>query len=244
MLLFDNVDVHYGLAHVLHGVSLQVKQGQIVCLLGRNGAGKTTTLKCVMGIAPASRGEVTFEGVRLNGLRPHKIARRGIAYVPEDRRVFGSLTVEENIRAASQALRHVDSSAVDRAFELFPDLRERHKQVASSLSGGQQQMLALARGLVAEPRLLLIDEPTEGLAPALVQAIRESILTASEQQGLTVLLVEQNFDLAMSLGDYFFVLSRGVCVFHGTQQALVSREDIIVEHLGVGRVAEQSGRKA
>lgn len=240
MLVLDRVDVHYGTAHVLHGVSLQIEQGQTVCLLGRNGAGKSTTLKCVMGIVPASRGEVTFEGTRLNGLRPHKIARLGIAYVPEDRRVFGSLTVEDNLRAASRAPRHVVSSAVDRVFEIFPDLQAHYRQVASSLSGGQQQMLAIARGLVSEPRLLLIDEPTEGLAPALVQAIRESILTATEQQGLSVLLVEQNFDLAMNLGDYFFVLSRGECVFHGTQQALASRDDIVVEHLGVGRGSAQS----
>lgn len=240
MLVLDRVDVHYGTAHVLHGVSLEIKQGQTVCLLGRNGAGKSTTLKCVMGIVPASRGEVTFEGTRLNGLRPHNVARLGIAYVPEDRRVFGSLTVEDNLRAASRAARRVDSGAVDRVFEIFPDLRTHYRQVASSLSGGQQQMLAIARGLVSEPRLLLIDEPTEGLAPALVQAIRESILTATEQ-GLSVLLVEQNFDLAMNLGDYFFVLSRGVCVFHGTQQELASRDDIVVEHLGVGRGTGQPG---
>ena len=239
MLSLDKVDVHYGTAHVLHGVSLQIEQGQTVCLLGRNGAGKSTTLKCVMGIVPASRGEVTFEGTRLNGLRPHNVARLGIAYVPEDRRVFGSLTVEDNLRAASRAARRVGSSAVDRVFEIFPDLQTHYRQVASSLSGGQQQMLAIARGLVSEPRLLLIDEPTEGLAPALVHAIRESISTATEQHGLSVLLVEQNFDLAMNLGDYFFVLSRGVCVFHGTQQALASRDDIVVEHLGVGRGAGQ-----
>lgn len=238
MLVLSSVDVHYGTAHVLHGVSLKIEQGQTVCLLGRNGAGKSTTLKSVMGIVPPSRGEVTFEGTRLNGLRPHDVARLGIAYVPEDRRVFGSLTVQDNLRAASRAARRVDSSAVDRVFEIFPDLQTHYRQVASSLSGGQQQMLAIARGLVSEPRLLLIDEPTEGLAPALVQAIRESILTATEQ-GLSVLLVEQNFDLAMNLGDYFFVLSRGVCVFDGTQQELASRDDIVLEHLGVGRGAGQ-----
>ena len=120
MLVLDSVDVHYGTAHVLHAVSLQIEQGQTVCLLGRNGAGKSTTLKCVMGIVPASHGEVTFEGTRLNGLRPHQVARLGIAYVPEDRRVFGSLTVEDNLRAASRAARRVGSSAVDRVFEIFP----------------------------------------------------------------------------------------------------------------------------
>lgn len=169
MLTLDGVHAHYGSAHVLHGVSLTVQSGQIVCLVGRNGAGKSTTLKSVMGIVPPTAGVVTFQGDRIDGLAPHAIAARGLAWVPEDRRVFASLSVEENIRVAAQATRRSHAGSAAEALGFFPDLVVRARQLAGSLSGGQQQMLAIARALASRPALILLDEPTEGLSPGMVQ---------------------------------------------------------------------------
>jgi branched-chain amino acid transport system ATP-binding protein len=233
-LALERVDVHYGSAHVLRGASLRVEASRIVCLLGRNGAGKSTTLKSVMGLVPTTGGRISLDGARIDGKRPHAIAGLGIAWVPEDRRVFGSLTVEENLRVAAQATAR-SAAGLDDAFALFPDLRARARQSAASLSGGQQQMLAIGRALVTRPRVLLLDEPTEGLAPALVGAIRASI-EAVRTRGMAVLLVEQNLGLALGVGDYFYVLSRGALAFEGTRDELASRPEVITDHLGVGRV--------
>jgi branched-chain amino acid transport system ATP-binding protein len=239
MLAVEKLDVHYGPAHVLHGTSLRVEPAQVVCLLGRNGAGKSTTLKSIMGIVRPTAGSVTFHGARIDGRRPHAIAALGIAWVPEDRRVFGSLTVEENLKVAAQATAR--STPVEEAYALFPDLRGRAGQRAASLSGGQQQMLAIGRALVTDPALLLLDEPTEGLAPALVQAIRASI-EAVRARGVAVLLVEQNLALALAVGDRFYVLGRGAVAYEGTRDELMSRPDVIVDHLGVGRLKEPARR--
>jgi branched-chain amino acid transport system ATP-binding protein len=239
MLSVTDLHVHYGSAHVLQGVSLRVGRGQIVGLLGRNGAGKSTTLKAIIGLVRPSSGSITFEGRRIDGERPHRVAGRGIAWVPEDRRVFGSLTVEENVRVAAQVVGATADAAqrIDDAFAPFPDLRPRARQLAASLSGGQQQMLAIARALVTHPRLLLLDEPTEGLAPSLVQAIRVGILDA-RARGVSILLVEQNLHLALAIGDVFFVLNRGALVYEGGRDDLLARPDVVAEHLGVGRVRE------
>ncbi len=237
MLRVSSLHVHYGTAHVLHGVSLEAPPGRIVCLIGRNGAGKSTTLKAIMGLAPATSGEILFREKRIDALAAHRIARMGIAYVPEDRRPFASLSVEENVRVAAQASARPAAGAVREALAFFPVLAERARQLAGSLSGGEQQMLVIARALVARPELILLDEPTEGLAPGLVRSIREGILK-TRARGLSVLLVEQNLSLALEVGDYFYVLSRGFVAFEGTGPELLAREDVIAEHLGVGRVKE------
>lgn len=239
MLVLDGVHAHYGSAHVLHGVSIGVQAGQIVCLVGRNGAGKSTALKAIMGVVPPSGGTITFKGERIDGRAPHSIAARGIAWVPEDRRVFGSLTVEENIRVAAQATRRSNAGHVAEALGFFPDLVSRAKQLAASLSGGQQQMLAMARGLASQPEMLLLDEPTEGLAPGMVQTIRAGILE-SRARGVSILLVEQNFRLALSVGDLFFVLSRGAVVYKGNRDEILAAPDVIGGHLGIGRAREIS----
>jgi branched-chain amino acid transport system ATP-binding protein len=236
VLVLSDVHVHYASAHVLHGVSLKVQAGQIACLVGRNGAGKSTTLKAIMGIVPLSGGSILFRGDRIDGRAPHLIAARGLAWVPEDRRVFGSLSVEENIRVAAQATHRSNSGRrVQEALEFFPDLLPRGRSLAKNLSGGQQQMLAIARALACQPELLMLDEPTEGLAPSMVNAIRGGIL-ASRDRGVSILLVEQNLRLALSVGDVFFVLSRGTVVFRGSRDELHATSEIIGEHLGVGRI--------
>lgn len=237
MLKVSSLHVHYGSAHVLHGVDLEVGAGKIVCLIGRNGAGKSTTLKSIMGLVPATSGEILFEEQRIDAMAAHQVARMGVAYVPEDRRPFGSLSVEENIRVAAQASPNSDANGVSEALAFFPVLEERARQLAGSLSGGEQQMLVIARALVARPRLILLDEPTEGLAPSLVRSIRDGILK-TRTHGLSILLVEQNLSLALEVGDYFYVLSRGFVAFEGTSEELLAREDVIAEHLGVGRVKE------
>ena len=237
MLQVSSLHVHYGTAHVLHGVDLEVDTGRIVCLIGRNGAGKSTTLKTIMGLVPATSGEILFEEQRIEAMAAHQVARMGVAYVPEDRRPFGSLSVEENIRVAAQASPRSDANGVNEALAFFPVLEERARQLAGSLSGGEQQMLVIARALVARPRLVLLDEPTEGLAPSLVRSIRDGIMK-TRTHGLSILLVEQNLSLALEVGDYFYVLSRGFVAFKGTSEELLAREDVIAEHLGVGRVKE------
>ena len=237
MLVLDDVHAHDGTAHVLHGVSLRVEPGQIVCLVGRNGAGKSTSLKTIMGVVPASAGTVTFRGKRIDALAPHTIASKGIAWVPEDRRVFGSLSVEENIRVAAQAIARSGTHRVAEALAFFPDLAQRAKQLAASLSGGQQQMLAMARALASRPELMLLDEPTEGLAPSIVQAIRTGILQ-SREQGVSIMLVAQNFRLALSVGDVFFVISRGRIVYRGTREEIIAASDVIRDHLGLGQAKE------
>jgi branched-chain amino acid transport system ATP-binding protein len=237
MLRVEVVQVHYDSAQALHGVSLEVAAGQIVCLIGRNGAGKTTTLKAIMGLARVSSGEIAFLGERIDGRPAYQIARLGLAYVPEDRRIFGSLTVEENVRVAARVTNRSASRAVREALEVFPDLLPKSRHAAASLSGGQQQMLAIARAMATAPRLMLLDEPTEGLSPSLVQSIR-SVILEGRARGMSILLVEQNLSLALAVGDVLYVLSRGTVAFRGTTSELLGQPDVIAEHLGVGRVKE------
>ena len=239
MLRVQHLEACYGSAKVLHGVTLDVGAGEIVCLIGRNGAGKTTTLKAIMGLTRVSSGQVAFLGEHIDGKSPYQIARLGIAYVPEDRRIFGSLTVEENVRVAVQAANPSRPEAVREALEMFPDLIPKSKQLGSSLSGGQQQMLAIARAVATGPRLLLLDEPTEGLSPSLVQSIRLGIIEG-RTRGMSILLVEQNLSLALAVGDVLNVLSRGTVAFRGTTSELLAKPDVIAEHLGVGRVKQMA----
>ena len=226
-------DLHaaYGLARILHGISLDAPPGRITCLLGRNGAGKTTTLKAIAGVLPRAAGRVSLDGKPLDGTA-HDIAIAGCAWVPEERRIFAELTVAENLRVAQQVRRRRPPEALDEVLAIFPELRERHGQLGGTLSGGQQQMLAIARALVSGPRAILLDEPSEGLAPPVVAAIRQGIL-AMRERGVAVLLVEQNFQLALSLGDAFHVLRRGEIVFSGGRDEIAGNLAQVEAHLGV-----------
>lgn len=235
MLVLDRVHAHYGSAHVLRGVSLEVRRGQIVCLIGRNGAGKSTTLKAIMGVVKPSAGSITFKGVPINGQAPHEIAARGLAWVPEDRRIFASLSVEENIRVAAQAMAGPSRNRSAAALAFFGDLQMRAKQRAGSLSGGQQQMLAIARALASGPDLVMLDEPSEGLSPIMVRTIRAGILE-SRAQGTSMLLVEQNLALALSVAEVFFVLGRGLIVHQANRDQILSDPGLITKHLGVSAI--------
>jgi branched-chain amino acid transport system ATP-binding protein len=235
MLVLDGVHAHYGSAHVLQGISLEVHPGQIVCLIGRNGAGKSTTLKTIMGFIKPSAGSIGFKGELISGQPPHKIAARGLAWVPEDRRIFASLSVEENIRVAAQATTGPSRRRAAAALAFFPDLEVRAKQRGGSLSGGQQQMLAIARALASSPDLVLLDEPSEGLSPMMVQAIRAGILEA-QARGVSILLVEQNLALALALAEVFFVLSRGLIVHHASRAQILSDPSLVTKHLGVSMI--------
>jgi branched-chain amino acid transport system ATP-binding protein len=235
-LALQDVHAYYGEAHVLQGVSITVGEGEIVTLIGRNGAGKTTTLKSIMGIVDPRRGRVRFRDADITGLAVHRIAQRGIAYVPEERRVLPNLTVRENLRLgmlgahARGASR--DGARIEQALELFPPLRARIEYEGRFLSGGEQQMLAIARALVAAPALMLVDEPTEGLAPLLVRALME-VLAEINRQGTTILLVEQTLQVALALAHRIYVMDQGRIQFEGTPPELRGDPTIRQRFLGV-----------
>ncbi len=232
MLTVDDLHVYYGEIHALKGVSLEVRRGEIVTILGNNGAGKTTTLKTISGLLAPRRGSVTLEGAPLAGVPAHRVVERGIAHVPEGRRIFNRLTVRENLLLGAylRADRGVGAD-LDRAFSLFPRLRERVGQVAGTLSGGEQQMLAIGRALMANPRLLLLDEPSMGLAPVLVEQIFETIRDINHQ-GTTILLVEQNAAMALALAHRGYVLETGAIAFEGTAATLAEAPDVRRAYLG------------
>jgi branched-chain amino acid transport system ATP-binding protein len=233
LLTLDDVHTYYGEAHVLQGVSVSVGAGEVVTLIGRNGAGKTTTLRSIMGIARARRGRVRFEGEDITGLDTHGIARRGIAYVPEERRVLPNLTVLENLRLGILGAGGRDGQAlIDEAFRFFPRLAERSGYKGRYLSGGEQQMLAIARALVARPKLMLVDEPTEGLSPLLVQNLTE-IMGEINRRGTTILLVEQTLEVALALSRRLYVMDQGRIQFEGTPDELRSEPAIQQRFLGV-----------
>jgi branched-chain amino acid transport system ATP-binding protein len=220
LLTVEGIHTYYGEAHILQGVSLGVGDGEVVTMIGRNGAGKTTTLLSIMGIARARRGVVRLGDEDITGLETHEIVRRGIGWVPEERRVLPNLTVLENLRLGMMAAdRSGAEQRLEEALAYFPRLRERMEQKGRFLSGGEQQMLAIARGLVARPRIMLVDEPTEGLAPLLVQSLTE-ILREINRRGTTILLVEQTLEVAMALSHRLYVLDQGRIQFEGTPDAL------------------------
>jgi len=223
----------YGEAPVLHGVSLSVAPGEVLCLLGRNGAGKTTTLRAVMGLVRPCAGRIRLDGRDLIGLRPHEIPRLGVAYVPQGRRLFPFLTVEENLRMGLLVQRR-DAGTLAWVLELFPALRERLRQRAGTLSGGEQQMVATARALCANPRYLLMDEPTEGLMPAMVQTLAETIRGLRTRR-VGVLLVEQKIDVALSVADRVALMEQGRIEHQATPAELAGRADLLVRYLGVAR---------
>jgi branched-chain amino acid transport system ATP-binding protein len=220
LLTVEDVHTYYGEAHILQGVSLRLDEGEVVTLIGRNGAGKTTTLRSIMSIARPTRGRVTLRGADLTRLPTHEIVRRGIAWVPEERRILPNLTVLENLRLGMLGRPGgASAGAVDEVFDYFPRLRERMTQRGRFLSGGEQQMLAIARGLVARPSVMLVDEPTEGLAPIIVQTLTE-ILARINQRGTTLLLVEQTLEVALALSHRLYVMDQGQIQFEGTPDAL------------------------
>ena len=222
LLVVQDIHTFYGEAHILQGISIGVGDGEVVTLIGRNGAGKTTTLRSIMGIARPKLGRIALGGLDITELPTHEIVRRGIAWVPEERRVLPNLTVLENLRLGMMAAPRGDASArIEEAFAIFPRLRERIDQKGRFLSGGEQQMLAIARGLVASPRVMLVDEPTEGLAPLLVQSLTE-ILRRINKSGTTILLVEQTLEVAMALSHRLYVMDQGRIQFSGTPKELAS----------------------
>lgn len=232
MLELKNVHTHYGLSHILQGVNLTVNKGEVVGLFGRNGVGKTTVMKTVAGWVKPTQGEVLFEGQSLAGCTPDQITRMGIGLVPEDRRIFPGLTVEENLRLGFLQAPGMGSaekrSKLDDVFQRFPRLAERRKQMGTTLSGGEQQMLAIARVLTGRPRLLLIDEPNEGLAPIIVQEL-VALMQGLAQEGQAILLVEQNIHLALKLSQRFYLMERGQIELSGQSNDDTARTQLLSE---------------
>lgn len=234
MLKLKDVHGHYGQIHALKGVSLEVKEGSICCLIGANGAGKSTTLMSISGIQRVTSGEIEFQGKPIHGLAPEQIVRLGIVQVPEGRRIFPLLTVQENLTLGAYLRRDKGevNDKLEQAFALFPILEERSKQVGGTLSGGEQQMLAIARALMSTPRLLLLDEPSLGLAPLIVEHIMAIIRRIRKQQGVTILLVEQNAQAALELADYGYVIETGRVVLQDGAQALLENPRVREAYLG------------
>jgi len=230
-LRIRDVDAYYGDSHVLHGVGLALHGGRLLGLLGRNGAGKTTCMSTIMGFLKPRRGSIMLFGEEVAGLAPEAIARKGICLVPQGRRMFRSLTVRENLEVARQA-RESGTWTIERVFALFPRLKERHAQVAGSLSGGEQQMLAIGRALMGNPRVLLMDEPSEGLAPQIVAEVGRTIAQL-KAEGLSIVLVEQNIKLTLELADDVVIVNTGAVVFSGSADEVRTDEKRIAQHLGV-----------
>jgi branched-chain amino acid transport system ATP-binding protein len=228
VLEVDSIHTYYGESHVLHGVSLRVAPGEAVALLGRNGAGKTTAIRSIVGFTPPRAGRVVFEGQAIERWPAYRIARRGLALVPQGRRIFAPLSVRENLLLGARS----EGWTLERVFELFPRLRERQAQLGGTLSGGEQQMLAIARALLTNGRLLLLDEPSEGLAPLIVREIGTT-LQAHKAQRLALLLVEQNYHLALRVADRVYVMNKGQIVYQGTPAGLEADEEVKRRYLGV-----------
>jgi branched-chain amino acid transport system ATP-binding protein len=237
-MILKATEIHsfYGKSHILQGVSINLEQGSLVCLLGRNGVGKTTTLKSIMGMVQPAEGSILFKEKELVGRQPYEIARLGIGIVPEDRRVFPSLTVHENLMMG--IVKRPDNLAeegrwsVEKVYDLFPRLKERMKQKGRHLSGGEQQMLTMGRTLMGNPELILIDEPTEGLAPKIV-ALVTGVLAAIHRSGTTLLIVEQNYKTAIKFAERFYIMSKGRVVFEGGGETLIQAEEVRKRYLEV-----------
>jgi branched-chain amino acid transport system ATP-binding protein len=231
----EDIHTYYGKSHILHGVSLEVARGEVVGLLGRNGVGKSTTLKAIVGLVRPSEGRVLFEGQPITRLAAHQLARLGIGYVPEDRRIFRLLTVTENLRTGLDR-RGVTTARkkelLDKAYTYFPVLAERRSQAGGTLSGGEQQMLAIARAMMLEPKIILLDEPTEGLMPRMVAQIQE-IIDVLHRERMAVLLVEQNVPLTLAASQRVYILEKGVVRHHGPAAELQVNDAVIHQYLGV-----------
>jgi len=233
MLSIDDIHTYYGQSYVLQGVSLTVGRGEIVAVLGRNGVGKTTLMRSIVGFTPPRRGRIDFAGGDVASSSPQAIARRGLALVPQGRRIFRSLTVEETLRIAARAPSGSGAGwSIERAYDAFPRLRERRQQRAGNLSGGEQQMLATARALVANPLLMLLDEPTEGLSPLLVREL-QAVLRQLKDEGATLLMVEQRVGFALALADRVYLMNKGRIAQETTPEALRADEGLRHRYLGV-----------
>jgi len=232
LLRLSDVHAYYSECCVLRGISLEVKERSVVALLGRNGMGKTTTIRSILGLTPPRQGAVYFKGENITGLSSYKISRMGMGLVPQGRLIFPSLSVEENLAMAATTRRKADAWTLDMAYSHFPILKERAKLSGSRLSGGEQQMLAIGRALMTNPDLLLMDEPSEGLAPIVLREITR-IIKQLKESGLSILLVEQNFPMAMALADYIYVISKGEVVHESTPEQMADNEEIKSKYLGV-----------
>jgi branched-chain amino acid transport system ATP-binding protein len=230
ILEVEKVDAFYGIGHILHGLSLAVAEGEVVALLGRNGAGKTTTLRCITGLTPPRSGAIRYKGRDIAGTEPHRISQMGIALVPETRDIFSYLTVGENLAIAR---RPGSRWQMETVLQRFPSLGERIANKGRQLSGGEQQMLAIARALLTGPELLLLDEPSQGLAPLVVNAVMSTI-QGLKSEGVSMLLVEQNAEMALALADRVYVIDHGTVVFEGTPAALRGDRHVTSTYLGVG----------
>ena len=233
-LAISDIDTYYGDSHVLHGVSFSLQPGRLLGLLGRNGAGKTTCMATIMGFLKPRRGAISLYGEAVGGLPPDVIARKGICLVPQGRRMFRTLTVRENLMVAAQAQKQDNGAgwSMERVFQTFPRLAERHAQLAGSLSGGEQQMLAIGRALMGNPRVLLMDEPSEGLAPQLVAEVGRTIAQL-KAEGQSIVLVEQNIKLTLDLADDVVIINTGRVVFRGPAKGIKLDDAIVSQHLGV-----------
>lgn len=233
ILKIEDVNTYLGKSHVLQGVSLEVEKGTVTALLGRNGVGKSTTLKSIVGLTPPQQGSVKFEGEEITGLRSYEICRRGIGYVPEERRIFPTLTVRQNLLIGLKPHQSAENAwTMEKIYSYFPQLKLRDRQKGGNLSGGEQQMLAMGRTLIGNPELVLVDEPTEGLSPIMVDAV-EGILRQVNQEGRSVLLVEHAIDVALSLASRAYVMSKGKIVFRGTPQEFYANEEVRKKYLEV-----------
>jgi branched-chain amino acid transport system ATP-binding protein len=235
LIQVDGVHTFYGKSHILHGVSLTVRPGEVVGLLGRNGVGKSTTLKTIMGLVPARDGKVALEGNNITGVPPHKLARLGIGYVPEDRRIFRLLTVMENLRTGldrNGVSEEKKRALLDKVFTYFPVLAERRHQAGGTLSGGEQQMLAISRAMMLEPKIILLDEPTEGLMPRMVSQIGQ-IIEVLHKEGVAILLVEQNVPLTLAASDRVYIMEKGEIRHHCAASEIDIHDAVIKQYLGV-----------
>jgi branched-chain amino acid transport system ATP-binding protein len=235
LVLVEDVHTYYGKSHILHGVSLHVGPGEVVGLLGRNGVGKSTTLKTIMGLVRPSHGAVLLDGNAITGVAPHKLARLGIGYVPEDRRIFRLLTVMENLRTGLDrdgVTEDKRRALLDKVFTYFPVLAERRNQAGGTLSGGEQQMLAIARAMMLEPKIILLDEPTEGLMPRMVSQIRQ-IIDVLHSEGVAILLVEQNVPLTLAASQRLYIMEKGSVRHHCATSEIDVNHAIIKQYLGV-----------
>lgn len=235
LVLVEDVHTYYGKSHILHGVSLTVGPGEVVGLLGRNGVGKSTTLKTIMGLVQPSQGQVLLSGNAIGGLPAHKLARLGIGYVPEDRRIFRLLSVMENLRTGldrSGVTEEKKRALLDKVFTYFPVLSERRNQAGGTLSGGEQQMLAIARAMMLEPKIILLDEPTEGLMPRMVSQIQE-IIGALHDEGVAILLVEQNVPLTLAASQRVYIMEKGSVRHHCAASDISVNDPVIKQYLGV-----------
>jgi branched-chain amino acid transport system ATP-binding protein len=228
-LVLEDIHTYYGEVHMLKGVSMEVAPGELVAILGRNGAGKTTTIKSIMGLAPPKEGRVLFQGENIAGAAPHLVARRGIAYVPATRGIFATLSAYENLKIFQKKGARWDAQGV---IDLFPRLNGMKMRRGNTLSGGEQQMLAIGRALVTDPSVMLLDEPSQGLAPQIVQLVVE-MLKKLKSEGLGIMLVEQNLRLALDLADRVYILDQGRVVFHGAAAELYEDPELTVTYLGV-----------